>query len=138
MTARFYVDSSAYLAILTRPDVAPTLASELRGSRLLSSVMLVLEVQRNLVRLARERALTTEQYLACCERFRHDVQGFQLREVTHELCEPMTMPATTLPRSLDLLHLRTAAWFHGQDPIRRFVSLDRGQNQSAMELGLPV
>ncbi|MFO1077046.1 MAG: hypothetical protein U1E73_04885 [Planctomycetota bacterium] len=138
MPARFYIDTSAYLAILLRHGAAAELADELRGQRLLSSVLLVLEVQRNLVRFAREKAMTTEQFLECSDRLRHDIEGFHLREVTLDLCTPATMPAATLPRSLDLLHLRTAFWFHAQEPIRRFVSLDRGQNQAARELGLPV
>lgn len=138
MKARLYVDASAYLGVLTRDPRASALLSELRGAALLSSVVFVLEVQRNLVRLARDKVLTTDAYLACGDRLRRDVEVFQLREATLDLCLPTTMPAATLPRSLDLLHLRTAQWFHAQEPITRFVSLDQTQNQAARELGLPV
>jgi hypothetical protein len=48
------------------------------------------------------------------------------------------MPVITTPRSLDLAHLRTAVWFHEQDPLIRFVSLDGDQTMAARELGLPV
>jgi hypothetical protein len=138
MKARLYVDTSAYLGVLTGNPRADALLPELRGAALLSSVVFVLEVQRNLVRLAREKVLSTEAYLACGERLRRDLEAFQLREVTLDLCLPTTMPAAMLPRSLDLLHLRTAQWFHSQEPITRFVSLDHTQNQAARELGLPV
>lgn len=138
MVVRFYLDSSAYLGILTNHEAAAPLVAELRGATLLSSVVFVLEVQRNLVRFAREKILSTEQYLACGDRLRRDLEGFQLREVTLDLCLPTTMPAALLPRSLDLLHLRTAMWFHAEQPITRFVSIDRNQNQAARELGLPI
>jgi hypothetical protein len=48
------------------------------------------------------------------------------------------MPLVSTPRSLDLVHLRTALWFHRERPLSRFVSLDTAQNQAARELGLPV
>ncbi|MEO6597331.1 MAG: hypothetical protein ABIP94_21515 [Planctomycetota bacterium] len=136
--ARFYIDPSAYLGVLTRDEHAAGLAAELRGAAWFSSVVFVLEVQRNLVRLAREKYLSTDDYLACGDRLRSDLEGFSLRDVTLDLCLPTMMPATMLPRSLDLLHLRTAMWFHAQSPLTRFVSLDHRQNQSARELGMPV
>jgi hypothetical protein len=48
------------------------------------------------------------------------------------------MPAVSTPRSLDLAHLRTALWFHQQERLMRFVSLDEWQTIAARELGLPV
>jgi hypothetical protein len=48
------------------------------------------------------------------------------------------MPIVSTPRSLDLVHLRTAAWFHERQGLTRFVGLDSAQNQAARELGLPV
>jgi hypothetical protein len=48
------------------------------------------------------------------------------------------MPPVTTPRSLDLAHLRTAAWFHAQEPLTRFVTMDTGQASAARDLGLPV
>lgn len=138
MKPRIYVDSSAYLGVLTRSSSARDIASDFDRAVLMSSVMFVLEVQRSLVRLAREKALTTEQYVAAVDQFRADLDGFVLRDATLDLCLPTTMPAASLPRSLDLLHLRTALWFHAEAPLTRFVSLDRTQNQAARELGLPV
>jgi hypothetical protein len=75
---------------------------------LLSSVLLVLETRRNLVRLAREGALTPAQYKTCRDRVDEDQQLFVLRDLTLDLCESNLLPAIATPRSLDLAHLRTA------------------------------
>jgi hypothetical protein len=48
------------------------------------------------------------------------------------------MPVLTTPRSLDLIHLRTALAFHRERPLTRFVSLDGALNSAAREMGLPV
>jgi len=48
------------------------------------------------------------------------------------------MPIVSTPRSLDLVHLRTALWFHQRQALTRFVSLDTPQTQAARELGLPA
>ena len=40
--------------------------------------------------------------------------------------------------SLDITHLRTAAWFHAQAPLSALVTLDTAQAQAARELGLPT
>jgi len=48
------------------------------------------------------------------------------------------MPVLSTPRSLDLAPLRTALWFHEQEKLTRFVSLDEGQILAAAEIGLPV
>jgi len=42
------------------------------------------------------------------------------------------------PRSLDLVHLRAALWFHARQPLTRFATEDADQLQAARELGLPV
>ena len=112
--------------------------ADVDGAELLSSVLLVLEARRNLVRLARERLLSPGDYDACVERVSSDAELFVLRDLTLDLCQSTAVPAVTVPRSLDLAHLRTALWFHAQQPIDRFVTLDTGQEQAARELGLPV
>ena len=117
---------------------APLLSKETAGAELLSSVMLVLEARRNLVRLAREAALGAAQYKACMNRIDEDVELFLLRDLTLDLCASTPLPAIATPRSLDLAHLRTALWFHAAEPLDRFVTLDRAQEEAARELGLPV
>lgn len=135
---RFYVDTSAYLCILLAEEGWEPLSAELAGGEMLSSVLLVLEANRNVIRLAREATLSPDQFASCSERIRKDREAFVLRDLTIDLCESMPMPPIATPRSLDLGHLRTAAWFHAEQPLTRFVTLDSGQRAAARDLGLPV
>lgn len=135
---RLYFDTSAYLCILLGEQGADRLSRETDGAELLSSVLLVLEARRHLIRLAREGTLTTDRYKTCMDRLDEDVSRFALRDLTLELCQSNLLPPVTTPRSLDLAHLRTALWFHAAEPITRFVSVDAVQGQAARELGLPV
>jgi len=135
---RLYIDTSAYLCMLLAEDEADRLSAETAGAELLSSVLLVLETKRNLVRLARDGALTPAQFKTCLDRVEEDRQLFVLRDLTLDLCDSNLLPAITTPRSLDLAHLRTALWFHADARITRFVTRDGSQEQAAKELGLPV
>jgi predicted nucleic acid-binding protein len=135
---RLYLDTSAYLCILLGQRGWERLSDETNGAAIASSVLLMLEARRNLVRLAREGTLDSEQYKICIDRVEQDVELFALRELTLDLCTSTTVPAVLTPRSLDLAHLRTALWFHAADPLQRFVTLDESQQQAAKELGLPV
>jgi predicted nucleic acid-binding protein len=135
---RFYLDTSAYLCVLLGEQDAQRIAEETAGAELLSSVLLVLEARRNLIRLAREGALSADQYRRCIEQLEQDTELFALRDVTLDLCASNLLPAVTTPRSLDLVHLRTALWFDEAESIHRFVTMDGSQAQAARELGLPV
>jgi hypothetical protein len=135
---RLYVDTSAYLCMLLAEDGAARLSAETAGAELLSSVLLVLETRRNLIRLAREGTLTPAQYKTCLDRVDEDQELFVLRDLTLDLCESNPLPAIVTPRSLDLAHLRTALWFHRETRIDRFVTMDSAQEEAAKELGLPV
>ena len=138
MPKRLYIDTSAYLCILLGESGHELLLREITGAELLSSVVLVLEAGRNLVRLSREGILTTADFQRCISSLDSDVQQFLLRDLTLELCSSMTMPVVSTPRSLDLAHLRTALWFHHQAKLTRFVTLDESQGMAARQLGLPV
>ena len=135
---RVYLDTSAYLCILLAEEGWERLSEEVAGVDLLSSVLLVLEARRNLIRLAREGTLKPERYKACMDRVETDIRAFVLRDLTLELCESNILPALATPRSLDLAHLRTALWFHAAERIERFVTMDGSQQQAAKELGLPA
>lgn len=136
--ARLYLDTSAYLCILLAERGSERLSKETGGAELLSSVLLVLETRRNLVRLARERTLTADQYQTALDRLEQDTSLFVLRDLTLDLCQSTLLPAVITPRSLDLAHLRTALWFHAVEKIDRFVTMDGSQKEAAKELGLPV
>jgi hypothetical protein len=133
-----YLDTSAYLCILLAEQGSEGLSKETDGAELLSSVILILEARRNLIRLAREGTLKPEQYKTCIERVEQDTSLFVLRDLTLDLCQSNILPAVTTPRSLDLGHLRSALWFHAGEGIDRFVTMDGSQEQAARELGLPV
>jgi predicted nucleic acid-binding protein len=135
---RLYVDTSAYLCVLLSEEGADRVSAEAAGAELLSSVLLVLEAKRNLIRLAREGALTADQYAACMERVEQDIALFVLRDLTLDLCASTLLPPVVTPRSLDLAHLRTALWFHAAERLDRFVTMDGAQEAAAAELGLPV
>jgi predicted nucleic acid-binding protein len=135
---RLYLDTSAYLCILLGEEGSSRLARESADAELLSSVLLVLEARRNLIRLAREGTLAAAQYKACMDRVERDVDLFVLRDLTLDLCASNLVPAVATPRSLDLAHLRTALWFHAAERLDRFVTQDGSQAQAARELGLPV
>ena len=135
---RLYLDTSAYLCILLGEEGADRLADETAGADVLSSVLLVLEARRNVIRLAREGTLSADQFKACMDHMESDVTRFVLRDLTLDLCESNLLPAVATPRSLDLAHLRTALWFHHEDAIDRFLTVDESQQRAAKELGLPV
>ena len=124
--------------MLLGEDGSDRLSAETDGADLLASVLLVLETQRNLVRLVRERALSAEQYKVCLDRLEADQRLFALRDLTLELCTSNILPAVATPRSLDLAHLRTALWFHASEPLSRFLTTDAAQADAARELGLPL
>lgn len=137
-TRRVYLDTSAYLSILLGDEEAERMSQAVTGADLLSSVLLILEARRNLVRLARQGKLKPVHYEQCMERTGEDMGRFELRDLTLDLCASHIVPPIATPRSLDLAHLRTALWFHAQSPIDRFVTLDATQAQAAKALGLPV
>ena len=135
---RLYLDTSAYLCVLLEEEGWERLSEETEGADLLSSVLLILEARRSLIRLAREGTLRPEKYQACMTRVEADASLFVLRDLTLDLCTSTLLPPVATPRSLDLAHLRTALWFHAPEPIDRFVTMDASQEIAAKELGLPV
>ena len=138
MSKVLYIDTSAYLCVLLGERAHKLLAREMKGAELCSSVLLVLEATRNLVRLSREGVLTPADLRRCLDRVEQDRDRFALRDLTLDLCSGTSMPVVTTPRSLDLAHLRTAQWFHDRHALTRFVSLDETQIAAAQESGLPV
>ena len=138
MTERVYLDTSAYLCVLLGETGHAAIEAEIARAELYSSVLLVLETSRNLIRLSREKVLSSAELQEALARLEKDIESFQLRDLTMDLCVGRTMPVVSTPRSLDLAHLRTALWFHGKRPLTRFVTMDEPQRRAAGELGLPV
>ena len=138
MKRRIYLDTSAYVAALVNDDRAAAIRASVEQAEVMSSVLLLAETQRTLVRLTREGHLLPEHYALLSRQLEIDTETFALCAVTFELCAATAMPIVTTPRTLDLLHLRTALWFHRRAPLDGFLSLDAQQNHAANELGLPL
>ena len=126
------------MCILLADEGWERLSAETDGAELVSSVLLILEAKRNLIRLTREGTLKPDRYKACMERVSADRSVIVLRDLSLDLCESSVLPPVATPRSLDLAHLRTALWFHAANPLTRFVTTDTAQQQAATEVGLPV
>ena len=139
MMPRAYVDTSSYLAVLLGEEEAAATLKRLAGHILCSSTLLLVEAERNLVRLAREHVLTVEQFQRAMDQLRMDRELFIFRDVTIDLTLTGKFPLVRIPRSLDLVHLRTACWFAGEEEgLHRFETLDEAQAAAALEMGLPV
>ncbi len=135
---RAYIDTSAYLTILLGQRDAEALLERLAGAELLSSSLLVLEARRTIVHAARQRLLTEAESRSALTRVEEDVERLVLRDLTLDLCLAPDFPPVLTPRSLDLVHLRTALWFGRQEPLDAFVTTDVRQRNAARELGLPA
>ncbi len=107
-------------------------------SIILSSTILLLEAERNITRLAREKIISVNEFKLAINRIKSDANFFCLRDFTPDLSLTGTFPSISTPRSLDLIHLRTALWFHGENRINYFLSLDQKLKQSAEELEFNV
>ena len=132
------MDTSAYLCILLGEAGWQRLADEFAGAQLLSRVLLALAADRTIVHLSRVGRLPPQDLQNALDRLAQDLDHFALRDLMLDLCRWRLLPIVSTPRSLDLAHLRTAAWFQQQQALTRFVSLDAVQNQAARELGLQV
>ena len=137
-TPRLYLDTSAYLAVLLGERGASAVLKALGSGIPCSSTLILLETERNLVRLVREKSLSQRGFDIAFERLRTDRELFFLRDLSPDLCLSGRFPPTRTPRSADLVHLRTATWFQDNGGIKRFLSLDKEQLKAADELGLPV
>lgn len=133
-----YLDTSAYLGVLLHEKGGEEIRKFLADKPLCSSTLLILEAERNLVRLSREKILKPELYELAIEQLKKDREVFLLRELTVDLCLTGTFPPVRTPRSIDLAHLRTARWFLENGGLERFLTLDINQKKAAQEFGLPT
>jgi len=134
---RLYLDTSAYLCILLGEEGSSRLAKETAGAELLSSVLLVLEARRNLIRLAREGTLAAAQYKACLigwsGTWSCSSSAISLWICVRRISSPRGNAPFARPRTPAHRTLVPRA-----ERLDRFVTLDGSQAQAARELGLPV
>lgn len=138
MSARYYLDTSVFVEVLVGSPASESILVQFEGSELVSSVLLVAEARRTLTRLSREGRIDPARYLLAQERVDQSIEDFELRDVTLDFCDQWPMPAVATPRTADLIHLRTALWFHARAPLTCFISFDVAQIAAARELGLPT
>lgn len=133
-----YLDSSAYLCLLLGEKMSVQIEKAIHNRALCSSSFFALEVDRNLVRLSRERVISQKEFSKLHIQFKIDIEAFILKDLNLDLCLTGTFPAVKTPRSSDLAHLRTALWFMNQERLDGFLTLDAHQREAARELKLPV
>jgi hypothetical protein len=136
--ARVYLDTLAYLDVLLGEPAVAKILKLISKKILCSSVLLLIEAERNLVRLSREGILSNEAYDRVQRRLKQDRELFLLREITFDLCLTGAFPPVQIPKSNDLIHLRTARWFQDQGGLEVFITTDGRQGKAAGDFGLPV
>lgn len=137
-SARVYLDTSAYLGILLGEAPARPFLKVLEKKILCSSVLLLIEAERNLVRMSREGDLPEGDYRKTMDQLKDDREKFLLKDLTLEICFTGVFPPVKIPRSSDLVHLRTARWFQENGGLAGFLSLDKAQKEAAQDFELPV
>lgn len=138
MTPRIYLDTSAYLGILLGEKIAKSVLKVISNKILCSSILLLLEAERNIVRLSRDGILTAMDFNTAMDRMKDDREIFLLKEVTMDICLTGNFPPIRTPKTSDLIHLRSAMWFHADGGLDSFLTLDISQRMAAQELGLPA
>lgn len=133
-----YLDSSAYLAILLGEVESAKILKIISKKIVCSSMLLVIETERNLVRLSRESILDADDFQTALKKLKGDVRKFVLKDVSMDLCLTGVFPPVQIPRSNDLMHLRTALWFMDHHALESFISLDTKQIKAAASMGIPV
>ena len=137
-SGNLFLDTSAYLAVLLGRKESKNLLKILPKKKLYASTLLLIEAERNLIRLTREKDLTQTEFSLARERLQQDKESFILKDVAPDLALNGDFPAIRLPRSSDLVHLRTALWFSRREKIDFFCTFDKAQAAAAEEMGLPV
>ncbi|MBF0492972.1 MAG: PIN domain-containing protein [Deltaproteobacteria bacterium] len=134
----YYLDTSAYLGILLGEEKADLIRNFLQEKKLCSNVLMFIEAERNLVLMSREKDMSSNFYESCSQRLHQDVESFVLKDLSLDLALNRVYPPLKTPRTLDLIHLRTALWFQQNYELKAFVTLDRHQEAAAVELNLPL
>lgn len=135
---RVYLDTSAYLAILFGERDSFKIIKKIRNTILCSSSLLLLEAERNLIHLVRQKLITPGTFERAILQLKSDRAVFLLRDFTPDLCLSLDFPAVRTPRSSDLAHLRTAKWYLNNGGLLHFLSLDKVQLKAADEMNLPL
>lgn len=133
-----YVDTSLYLALLLNQRDLPKKYKTLSRYALCSSILLVIEVERNLVRMSRQNLISEFEFSLLFDEVAQISRKFALKDVSSDLCLSGQYPVVRTPKSNDLIHLRTAIWFKQNYTLKGFATLDQAQELAAKEMSLPL
>jgi hypothetical protein len=135
-----YCDTSALAARYVREPGRPALARLLATRRVVSSVLLPLELHSAFGRRVREGALATINQPRVFERVATDRSYWTLVELTTEVMrEAETLLERHPLRTLDAIHVASARIFAIRASVDLiFVSADRRQRLAAAAVGLQV
>lgn len=133
-----YLDTSAYLGVLLHEKGGEEIRKFLADKPLCSSTLLILEAERNLIRMNRQGLLEANGCTVAMAKLKEDAELFFLKDLSLELCLTSLFPPIQIPRSSDLVHLRTARWFQDHGGLETFLTLDVKQRRAAQEFSLPV
>lgn len=136
---RFYLDTSFYLHHLLGAEGSSAFYKKLgKEVSLCSSTLLLLESERNLVRMSREKVISSSEYEIAYDKLLEDREFLILKDLTDEICLTSMFPPVQTPRTGDLVHLRTAKWFMDAGGLQAFLTLDKHQKTCAKAMSLPV
>lgn len=135
---RVFVDTSAYLVWTLNQAGAAEIEKQLTGASLFASSILFIEAERALLQLTRTKILNPTQGIMLRESLVAHASYFTVREPSLELSLSNRFPAVTTPKSADLIHLRTALWFHENEALDLFLTTNKQQAIAAAEFGMPV
>jgi predicted nucleic acid-binding protein len=135
---KIYLDTSAFLCFLLNETGHEKIDRVIKNSLLYSSSFMILETERTLVHLCREKKIKTQDYDAIYPAAQVCIKSMAFYELTVDLCSNQDFPAIKTPRSADLVHLRTAKWLIENAGVDGFLSVDRHQLESAREMKIPI
>jgi hypothetical protein len=135
---KIYLDTSAFLCLLLSEVNHEKIDRVIKNSLLYSSSFMILETERALVHLCRERKISTDDYKVLYDAAQTCIKSMAFYELTVDLCSNQDFPAIKTPRSADLVHLRTAKWLIENADVEGFLTVDRHQLDSAREMRIPL
>ena len=111
---------------------------KLQRYTLATSSILFLESHRNLLRLMQSETISEDMYFDLLECIDQDYRNFIVKNVDADVVLSKAYPVAMLPKSLDLIHLRTCLWFGRTFPDCSFLTFDKKQARAAKQMGLKL
>lgn len=135
-----YAESSAVLAWLLSESTGKVVDVELsRATVVVTSLLTLIECSRGLARARQLRRITAEDERSAVRAFEIRAAGWHVLDLSARVADRARGAFPTEPvRTLDALHLATAAIFADALGAVRVLSLDDRVRNNAVALGMPV